>query len=281
MQSQVISQNGVDIYTESFGNEADPAVLLIMGAMASGAWWPDGLCEGLAAKGRFVIRYDHRDTGGSTSYEPGSLQYTVEDLADDAVGVLTGYGIAQADLVGMSLGGFLAQLVALKYPDRVRTLTLIASEALASEKPGMPGIDPKVLEYHASAGNLDWSDAEAVAEYQVGAWRLLAGSKTEFDPELIREMARADLQRTPNPMTPFNHAQLQNAGEWVDRLDEIQAPVLVIHGTDDIVLPFAHAERLVRLMPNSRLVPLEGTGHELPRGVWSEIIREVSQHTGE
>lgn len=279
MQPLVVVQEGVSLYTESFGDPEDPAVLLIMGAMASGAWWPDGLCSGIGACGRFVIRYDHRDTGGSTSYEPGAPQYTVEDMADDAVRVLRGYGVKAAHLVGMSLGGFIAQLVALKYADLVRTLTLIASEALASVEPGLPGIDPRVLEYHASAGELNWSDAQAVDDYQVGAWRLLAGSKHRFEPELIREMSRADRERTPNPMTAFNHAQLQDVQGWVDRLGQIKAPVLVMHGTEDIVLPFVHAERLVRLIPNSRLVPLEGTGHELPRGVWQQIIRELEEHT--
>lgn len=204
----------------------------------------------------------------------------MEDLADDTVRVLSGYGLNQAHLVGMSLGGFIAQLVALKYPERVRTLTLIASEPLASVEPDLPGIDPRVLQYHATAGELDWSDMQAVVEYQVGAWRLLAGSRHAFEPDLIREMAQADLERTPNPLTAFNHAQLEDAEGWVDRLNQIQAPVLVIHGTEDIVLPFVHAERLVRLMPNSRLVPLEGTGHELPRGVWPQIIREVGSVSG-
>lgn len=279
MNIQLIPVDGGALYTESFGERGDPVILLIMGAMASGAWWPDELCEGLAARGRFVIRYDHRDTGGSVSYEPGAAEYSVEDLADDAVRVLDGYGIQGAHLMGMSLGGYLAQLIALKYTSRVLTLTLIASERLASADPDIPGIDPRVLEYHAGAADLDWSNHEAVTDYQVGAWRLLAGSAHPFEPELILSMAAADLERTSNSLTAFNHATLGDAQGWINRLDEILVPVLLIHGTEDIVLPYPHAEALHKELPNSRLVTLEGTGHELPRADWPVILDEVERHT--
>src|SRR5690606_18920074 len=120
----------------------------------------------------------------------------VEDLADDAVRVLDGYGIRRAHFVGMSLGGLLSQLVALKHPDHVYTLTLIASERLALDDPDMPKVDPSILEYHAGAGDLDWSDRDAVIAYQVGAWRLLSGSAHAFDEAAIRERAAADVDRT-------------------------------------------------------------------------------------
>lgn len=279
LKSAHIEGDGIRLFVETVGDPQDPAILLIMGAMASGVWWPEELCEMLAQRGRFVVRYDHRDTGGSTSYEPGSINYTVDDLADDAVRVLDGLEISDAHLVGMSLGGFLAQLIALKYPARVRTLTLIASERLAEADPNMPGISPDVLAYHARAGELDWSDHAAVIEYQIGAWRLLSGSAHEFDPELIRRMAEEDLKRTPNPLTAFNHAQLQGAEVWLNRLAEIRQPVLIIHGTEDIVLPYAHAEALQAELPNSQLLTLEGTGHELPRGDWPTIVEAIIRHT--
>lgn len=275
-----IERDGVRLFTETVGDRSDPAVLLIMGAMASGVWWPAALCEMLARRSRFVIRYDHRDTGGSISYEPGSVHYGVEDLADDAVRVLDAFEVERADLVGMSLGGLLAQLVALKYPERVRTITLIASERLARLDPNMPGMSPSVPEYHARAATLDWSDREAVLEYQVGAWRLLSGSAHAFEPGLIRAMAAEDLRRTPNPLTAFNHAQLQDPAGWTDRLDEIRHPALIIHGTEDIVLPYAHATALHRELPNAELLTLERTGHELPRGDWATIVDAIARHTG-
>lgn len=198
MKSKQISNNKVHLFSESFGSPEDIPILLIMGAMASGVWWSEAFCRQLAAVGRYVIRYDHRDTGRSTSYEPGQINYSVEDLADDAVCVLDGYGIGSAHIVGMSLGGFLAQLMALKHPQRIKSLTLIASERLAEADPTMPGIDPSVLNYHTKAGELDWTNREAVIEYQVGAWRLLSGSAHAFDESLIRELAAADFDRTSN-----------------------------------------------------------------------------------
>jgi pimeloyl-ACP methyl ester carboxylesterase len=254
-------------------------MLLIMGAMSSAVWWPEELCRQLADRGRYVIRYDHRDTGRSTSYAPARASYTVEDLADDAVGVLDGYELDRAHLVGMSLGGYLAQIIALKHPSRALTLTLIASERLGRADPELPAIDPSVTEYHARAAELDWSDREAVVSYQVGAWRLISGSAHAFDEPAIRAMSGADFDRTPNLLTTFNHAALGDAVGWVDRLDEIAVPALVIHGTEDLVLPYAHAQALESALPTATLLTLEGTGHELHRADWPAILDAVEQHT--
>jgi pimeloyl-ACP methyl ester carboxylesterase len=279
MKPRTVTAGGVGLFTESIGDPADPALLLIMGAMASGVWWPEALCEQLAARGRFVIRYDHRDTGRSTSGPPGSIAYSVEDLADDAVAVLDGYRIARAHLCGMSLGGFLAQLIALRQPDRVATLTLIASERLAAADPALPTMSPEILAYHARAGELDWSDREAVLDYQVGAWRLLHGSAHPFDAALIRGLAAEDLARTPDPQVPFNHAQLAGGDAWLGRLDEIVVPALIIHGTEDPVLPYAHALALERELPRPTLVTLEGSGHELHPADWDRIVDAIVRHT--
>jgi pimeloyl-ACP methyl ester carboxylesterase len=279
MKSKQISNNGVHLFSESFGSPNDTPILLIMGAMASAVWWPEDFCRQLADLGRYVIRYDHRDTGRSTSYEQGKISYSVEDLADDAFCVLDGYGIKSTHVVGMSLGGFLAQLMALKNPQSVKSLTLIASERLAEADPAMPGIAPSVLSYHSKASELDWTNREAVIEYQIGAWRLLSGSAHKFDESIVRELAGADFDRTPNLMTTFNHATLQGGEKWVGRLDEIAAPTLVIHGTEDPVLPYAHGLALKAEIPNAVLLTLSGTGHELHRDDWSVIIEAIKRHT--
>ncbi|MCC5629489.1 alpha/beta fold hydrolase [Nostoc sphaeroides CHAB 2801] len=279
MESKWISHNGVRLFSESFGASTDPPILLIMGAMASAVWWAEDFCCQLAALGRYVIRYDHRDTGRSTSYEPGHIHYSVEDLADDAFCVLDSYGIQIAHLVGMSLGGFLAQLMALKHPQRVKSLTLIASERLAQTDSTMPGIDPSVLEYHAKASELDWANREAVIEYQVGAWRLLSGSAHPFDESAIRELAGADFDRTRNLMTTFNHALLQGGEKWFNRLHEIAVPTLVIHGTEDRVLPYAHSLALQAEIQDAVLLPLPGTGHELHHDDWSVILEAIEKQT--
>ena len=279
MESRWISHNGVRLFSESFGTPGDSPILLIMGAMASAVWWAEDFCCQLAALGRYVIRYDHRDTGRSTSYELGHIHYSIEDLADDAFCVLDGYGLQSAHLVGMSLGGFLAQLMALKHPQRVKSLTLIASERLAESNPTIPGIDPSVLEYHAKASELDWANRDAVIDYQIGAWRLLSGSAHPFDELAIRELAGSDFDRTPNLMTTFNHALLQGGEKWCNRLHEIAVPTLVIHGTEDRVLPYAHSLALKAEIPEAVLLPLPGTGHELHRGDWPVILEAIERKT--
>jgi len=220
MQSKQISNNGVQLFSESFGSPDDTPILLMMGAMASGIWWSKAFCRQLAAVGRYVIRYDHRDTGRSTSYGPGQINYSVEDL-----------------------------------------------------------IDPSVLNYYAKASELDWTNREAVIEYQVGAWRLLSGSAHSFDESAIRELARADFERTPNLMTAFNHGLLGGGEKWLNRLDEIAIPTLVIHGTEDLVLPYAHGLALKAEIPNAKLLTLSGTGHELYPDDWFVMIEAIQQHT--
>jgi len=279
MKFNAITANGICLHSESFGSTGDPPILLVMGAMSSGTWWPEAFCRQLADTGRHVIRYDHRDTGQSTSYPPGESCYLVEDLADDIVHVLDGHGLGSAHLVGMSLGGFLCQLVALKHPERVRSLTLMASERLAETDPDMPPMHPSILEYHQHAGELDWTDREAVISYQVGAWRLLSGSAHAFDEAAIRDMAAANFDRTPNFLTMFNHATLSGGEAWLGRLAEIAAPTLIIHGTEDPVLPFAHALALEAAIPRSTLLPLTGSGHELHSADWPVMIRAIEQHT--
>ncbi len=279
MKGRLIKANGIDLYTESFGEPSDPTILLIMGAMASAVWWPEEFCRQLAECGQHVIRYDHRDTGRSVGYEPGQINYSVEDLADDAVGILNTFGIERAHLVGMSLGGYLSQLIALKYPDRVSTLTLIASERLGPGDPDIPPIDQKILDYHARAGALDWSDTEAVVEWQVEGWRLLSGSERPFDESAIRALSVQDVNRTKNMLTAMNHALLSGGEKWFDRFDDIRVPALVIHGTDDPVLRYAHGIALAKVLPRSRLLTLKGAGHELHRNDWETIIANVVRHT--
>lgn len=268
------------LFTESMGNRDAPCVLLIMGAMASGAWWPREFCARLAERGRFVIRYDHRDTGRSTNYGPGGANYSTEMLADDALSILDAYNIGSAHLVGMSLGGYLSQLLALKAPRRVQTVTLIASECLAPRDASMPPMDPRLLEYHARAAHLDWTDREAVLDYQVGAWRLLSGSAHPFDEAFIRCLAEEDWERTANPLTAFNHAGLKEPTAWVGRLNEIQTRALVIHGTEDYVVPYAHGLALHRGLRDSHLLTLHGSGHELHPLDWPDILDAIVEHTG-
>ncbi|MBZ2188828.1 alpha/beta fold hydrolase [Alcanivorax sp. JB21] len=281
MKAKVVADAGISLYTESFGNPDHEPVVLVMGAMSSAVWWPDDFCIRLTEIDRYVIRYDHRDTGKSTSYEPGEAPYSVEHLADDVVRVMDGYGLPAAHLVGMSLGGFLSQLVALKYPSRVKSLTLISSERLADTDPDMPTLSPAVIDYHQQAGALDWSDRDAVVEYQVGAWRINAGTAHVFETEKIRKIAQESYDRTQDILTTFNHTTLGGGEEWLDRLNEITAPTLIIHGTEDPVLPYAHGLALKDAIRHSELLTLQGAGHELHSADWPVIIQALKKQTSE
>lgn len=274
-----MGMDSIDIYTESFGDSTRPAVLLIMGASASMIWWDDDFCQRLADEGRFVIRYDNRDVGQSTCYPPGEPGYDVEDMADDAVGVLDSYGVEKAHLVGMSLGGMIAQLVALRNPDRVLSMTLIAS-SVWDNRPDLPPISDKILQYHASAGSVDWSNQKAAARYMAGGWRLLGGSKHPFDENRALQLAEAEAKRARNLLSMFNHALLKGGESWYGKAGKIAVPTLVIHGTEDPVLPYPHAKALVESIPGAKLLTLEGAGHEIHPATWPAIIEAIATHSG-
>lgn len=279
MSERIVQANNVDICTESFGDPSNPAILLMMGATASMVWWDEDFCQQLAGEGRYVIRYDHRDTGRSVTYEPGSIHYTIDDLADDAAGVLDAYALPQAHLVGMSLGGLLAQLVALRHPERVQTLTLMMSEPLGPGPADIPPIDEKILAHHAAGATLDWSDTEAVVDFMVQGWKLLSGSKHPFDETGARRQATLEVQRALNPRSAFNHAMLSGGEQYYGKLDEIAVPTFIVHGTEDSVVNYQNGVTLAREISRATLLTLEGRGHELHRADWDLVIEAIVSHT--
>ncbi|MBK0401648.1 alpha/beta hydrolase [Adhaeribacter sp. BT258] len=272
MAEKIIETNGVEICTETFGNATDPCILLIMGATASMIWWDEAFCRKLGAQNRFVIRYDNRDVGRSSVFE--ELNYDVTDMAADAFGVLDFYAIEKAHLVGMSLGGMLAQIMALQQPERVLSLTLIASSVWAN-RPELPQIDPKFLQYHSRAATLDWEDKAEVQDYLVGGWKLVNGSARKFDVVRSSQLAFREIDRANSLISMFNHAMLGGGEAYYDRSSEIKAPVLIIHGTEDPILPYPHALALQEAFPGAKLLRLEGVGHELHEQDWELIIQEI------
>src|SRR3712207_602173 len=159
---RIVRANGIDLCVQTFGDRADPPILLIMGGASSMDWWEDGFCERLMVGSRFVIRYDHRDTGRSVSYELGAVPYSLRDLAEDALGLLDALGLESAHLVGMSMGGWIGQLVALDHPDRVASLTLISTSPTAEPSdPDLPEMSQELQAFFAQeASEPDWSDRE-------------------------------------------------------------------------------------------------------------------------
>lgn len=279
---RIIRANGVDLCVQTFGDSADPPILLIMGGASSMDWWEDGFCERLMAGSRFVIRYDHRDTGRSISYEPGAAPYSLRDLAEDAVGLLDTFGLQSAHLVGMSVGGWIGQLVALENPDRVASLTLISTSPTAGPgDPDLPEMSEKLQDFFAQgASEPDWSDRDAVIDYIVEGERPFAGSRP-FNETAIRGIAARVFDRTTDLASGItNHAGMDSGDRWRERLGEVKAPTLVIHGTEDPMYPYGNAVVLANEIPGARLLALERVGHEVPpRDLWDVVVPAILRHT--
>ena len=250
-----------------------------MGSSASMDWWEEEFCERLAAGGRFVVRYDHRDTGRSVSYEPGKPGYTGDDLQDDVVGVLDALDIPSAHLVGMSMGGAIAQVVALDHPDRVASLTLISTSPSGPDE-DLPGMSREAIAEFEALDKPDWSDRDAVIDHMVQLERLCASRSVPFDEARFREICARAFDRDVNveSMTT-NHHLVDGGDRWRERLPELRVPTLVIHGTDDPILPHEHGEALAREIPGARLLTLEETGHELPGRTWDAVVPAILEVT--
>jgi pimeloyl-ACP methyl ester carboxylesterase len=275
---RMIEANGVELCTESFGRPADPPILLIMGIGASMLWWEEGFCRLLVEGGRFVIRYDHRDTGRSVTSEPGRPEYTGADLIADAVGVLDAYGIAAAHVVGVSAGGAFAQLLALDYPDRVLSLVLISTSPATPGERGLPPATERYQRFAASA-TVDWSDERSVIAYLVEYARVLAGGGRPSDEAATQELVRRDVERAHNIAASESHGLAAEGEMPRQSMSSIAVPTLVIHGTEDPMFPLEHGEALAREIPGARLLTLEEAGHGVERADWETIARAILAHT--
>jgi pimeloyl-ACP methyl ester carboxylesterase len=273
-----VENGSVRIATETLGRPGDPPILLVMGATASMLGWPDAFCAALAAEGLHVIRFDHRDTGQSTTVPPGTSTYAVEDMARDVVAILDGYGLSRAHLAGMSLGGYLSQMVAVTHPERVASLTLIASEPLGWDGPALPHMASEIIAHFGGLATLDWGDRDAVAGFLLGIDRLCVADDARFDAEAARGRIAAVLARTESPASMFNHATLEVREDWSGRFRGIACPTLVIHGAQDPVLPVANGMALAEGIAGAKLLVLDGVGHELPDARIGEIAGRIARH---
>jgi pimeloyl-ACP methyl ester carboxylesterase len=279
----MVRANGVDLCVETFGDPGDPAVLLVAGAASSMDWWETGFCERLAKGGRFVIRYDLRDTGRSVTSPPGAPSYRFDDLVDDAVGLLDALGIARAHLVGISMGGGIVQQAVVLHPDRVVSVTLVATSpgGPGNDENGLPPIADRLLASFADPPPVpDWSDRDAVIDHLVEGVRRFSGS-LPFDEARVRAVAARMVDRTTDvEASQTNHWILEGGTDVRSRLGEITVPALVLHGTEDPLFPLGHGEAFTREIPGARLVPLDGVGHEAPpRSSWDLVVPAILEHT--
>jgi pimeloyl-ACP methyl ester carboxylesterase len=281
MTERMIRTNGAELATEPFGDPAHPPLLLIMGGMASMLWWPDEFCRKLASHNRYVIRYDHRDTGHSTKYPPGNAPYTLDDFVKDAVGVLDEYGIARAHIVGMSLGGMIGQLAAVGFPSRVLSLTVISSTPVGADSSRLPASDEAWFEHQATTSEtVDWSDRAQVIAFMVDDARMTASTAHRFDEARVKAFIERDYDRAGGYLNATNHGVLMSEVSK-RRLQEIRVPLLVIHGTTDPVFPIEHGIALSKTVRGSKVTRIEGGGHELHPADWDTIIGAVIAHTSQ
>jgi pimeloyl-ACP methyl ester carboxylesterase len=280
VSERLIEADGVELCAEAFGDPADPPILLIMGMQASMLWWEEGFCQLLAGGGRLVIRYDHRDTGRSAASEPGRPEYSGAVFAEDALRVLDGLGLRAAHVVGLSMGGGIAQELALDAPQRVATLTLISTTAVGAMNRRLP---PPAAEYlrFMNGAEVNWSNPRSVVEYLVSDWQALSGPERPFDQAHFRELAERDVQRARSFSSMQNHSLVSDDAPRSSGPRDITTSTLVIHGTADPLFPLAHGKALAEEIPRARLLTLEGAGHGLDRADWEEVTGAILEHTHE
>ena len=268
-----VTVNEAELCVDTIGDPAHPAVLLIMGAGGSMDRWEEPFCARLASAGRHVIRYDHRDTGGSTTYPPGRPGYTGDDLVADPLAILDHLGAERAHVVGLSMGGAIAQRIAVEYPERVRSLTLMSTSPAGSGGGELPPMSDELRTVFAADArpDPDWADRDATIAYLLEEERPYAGARG-LDERALRALLGRVYDRSPGLASANNHFLVEGSEMPRARLGEIAAPTLVIHGTDDALFPPAHGEALAREIPGARLLLVDGLGHELPPWAWDEVL---------
>ena len=283
-----VAANGIELAYETFGDAGAPPVVLIMGLATQMIAWPDELCDGLARSGLFVVRFDNRDAGESThlrNLPPPRLAdvvvrrrpppYMIGDMADDVAGLIDGLGLDEIHLVGASMGGFIAQAVALEHAARVRTLTLMmtstGSRRVGQPKPRVYG---RLLRPPVSA------DRPAAMSAAVETFRLIGSRGFPFDEDYVRDLAGRSWDRGHDPAG--RQRQLAASVSQPNRtaaLHRITVPALVIHGLHDPLVAPSGGLAVARAIPGSRFVGFSGMGHDLPRGLWPEFVREIAALT--
>jgi pimeloyl-ACP methyl ester carboxylesterase len=287
MNEQFARIGDVEICFETFGDRADPAMLLVMGLGTQMLGWNEEFCRELAGRGFFVIRYDNRDSGRSTHFSQvpppkplelarrrfENLAYTLDDLAADGIGLLDELGIQKAHVVGASMGGMIAQVMAGRYPDRVMSLTSIMSMT-GSRHAGNPAL--RVYPFFLGRAP---RDKEAYIERISDLFAIVGSPGFERDQDELRRMAAESYDRDPSPAgTPRQLAAILAAGNRTKDVRRIDVPTLVIHGTKDKMVAQSGGKATARAIRGAKLLLIDGMGHDLPRGAWPRIIDAIAEN---
>lgn len=282
METFIPTPDGLTLWTETFGDPGRPAVLLVMGAMNQGIFWPDGFCQRLAEAGFFVIRYDHRDTGRSSKvgwWRP----YTLTGLTQDALAVLQGLGVAKATVVGLSMGGFIGQLLAAWHPQRVERLVLISTSAdhrpLMAASMGLPlgrwRLPPPEPEYLACLKRLKQHPPQGPEAWAASAsqgWAVTYAGSRPFPREAVEDAIARAHARTDKPLAAMHHSLAVAASRHrLALVQTIRVPTLVVHGRWDPLLPLAHGQYLAQHIPAAQSLTLD-MGHSFMWS-WDDEVR--------
>lgn len=284
-----VTANGIQIEYDTFGDSSSPALLLVMGGGSQMIFWEVEFCALLAKRGHFVIRFDNRDVGLSTKFEAAGIPdlmaamkgepvipaYSLEDMADDAVGLLDALGIEKAHICGASIGGLIAQVISYRRPERVLSLTSIMS---STGNPELPQIKPEIL---AAVYKPVPSERAAYIEHNVNFWRTLWSPGFPFDERRLRKVMAESYDRSyyPQGMARQSAAVLAH-GYPRSSIASIKAPTLVIHGDADPFMSVEGGKETAQLIPGAKLLIIEGMGHDLPKEAWPKIIEAIADHTG-
>ncbi|MFW9996763.1 MAG: alpha/beta fold hydrolase [Candidatus Odinarchaeota archaeon] len=291
-EEKIAKANDIEINYDTFGNPSDPAMLLVMGLGVQMILWKDEFCEALAANGYWVIRFDNRDVGLTTKFDdapvPNAMDlmmalqqgeqvevpYTLSDMAKDAAGLLDALEIEAAHVVGVSMGGMIAQTMAIEYPERVKTLTSIMS---STGNPELPQPDPEAM---AILVTTPPEDREEYIEDSVKTWRLLHGPKYPLDETYIRERSALAYDRSYYPEgTGRQLAAILASGSRNEALKGVKIPALVIHGDADPLVPIAGGKDTAKSIPGAELLIIDGMGHSIPEEVAPQIIGAILKNT--
>ncbi|GII03929.1 alpha/beta fold hydrolase [Planobispora takensis] len=274
------SANGIEIAYDTFGSPSGRPLLLIMGLASQMIHWDEEFCGLLADRGHYVIRFDNRDVGESTHLHdagapaPGTdAPYLVGDMADDAAGLLDALGLEAAHVVGVSMGGMIAQSMAIRHPGRVLSLTSIMSTP-------SPQAAPPTDAAMAALMSPPSPDRETAIARALETWKVIGSPGYPLDEERIARIAGLSYDRAYDPAGVARQlTAIISSGDRAPRLKELSVPALVLHGEQDQLVPPAGGIATADAIPGARLVTYPGMGHDLPRALWGDFVAEISTLT--
>jgi pimeloyl-ACP methyl ester carboxylesterase len=288
-----VKANGIEIAYGTFGEREGRPLLLVMGLSRQMVAWPEAFCKRLAEIGHFVVRFDNRDVGLSSKmedagfpdltgvmmdYQAGRIlnaPYTLSDMAADAIGLMDAIRLEKAHVCGLSMGGMIAQTMAMEYPDRL--LSLISMQSTTGE-PGLPAASPQVMEVLFSPPP---SEREAYIQHMIRVFRTFGGGSDKFHEGTEREISGISYDRSFYPVAFARQLTAVLAdGSRRRALTALTVPTLVIHGTNDALVPLEHGMDTAKAIPGAKLAVIEGMGHGMSYPeLWGEIVEAIASHT--